>query len=65
MEEVIDEKDMSKVHKAVALASFLNTLVVKWNLEIIKSISVILVEISPNLSLRISTRNILDHKICP
>ena len=65
MEEIVDEKNVSKVHEAIALTSLFNTLVIEWDLQIIKPISVILIEVSPNLSLRVSTWDILDHKICP
>jgi hypothetical protein len=65
VEEIKDKQNMSEIHKAIALSSFLKTKLVHWNFQVIKSILVVFVEIIPDLCLGVSTRYVLNHKVSP
>jgi hypothetical protein len=63
MKEIIDKENMSEVHETISFACFFDVLFIIGNLQFIKSVSMILIEICPDICLRIPTGHILYHKI--
>ena len=65
VEEIIDKKNMAEVHEAITLTGLFNTLVVKWDFQVVELVLVVFVKVSPYLSLGVSTWDMPHHQVSP
>lgn len=63
MNEVIDIEHMPEINKAIASASLFWLLLVHRQSQIIEPVLMILLKVSPDLSVGVSARYVLDHQV--